>query len=130
MFVSYLVKFPEEFLVEDEGDAGYFLDTCLRLGALVDEVGRNSDGQFSPELLAAKALKGVAFSIGADQAIDLELGHRVVLGDGFGAPPRVAFARRDQSFERNANVHLHPQQQSRLQQNHLKEAHHETEWMT
>lgn len=47
----------EELLVEDERHAADLLHLGLRRGVPVDEVGRDGNGQLSPELLAPKPCK-------------------------------------------------------------------------
>lgn len=72
------VQLLEELLIEDEGDPAYLLDPGLGLRALVDEIGRDRDGQLAPELLAPEALEGVALAVGPDQHVELVLRDRVV----------------------------------------------------
>lgn len=86
----------------------------------VNEVGSYSYGEFSTKFLAFKATKSVPFSVGANQAIKLILGHGVVLGLDLGLPPDLGVLGLDEVLEAAAFKHLHAHEQGHLEKNALQ----------
>ena len=64
--------------------------------------------------------EGVAFSVGADEHVELEVGGRVVGRTEPGAPAGPLVRRLHQLLETDVLVQLHPQQQRHLQQDTLQ----------